>query len=396
MPSSRLARSGALVLPSELAFEEPEHTTHIDESPPPDPAQGRGSNLDPSTMAVVLASMPLGVVLEEPGVDCWVNAELRRLWRRPGLTRVRAGELEAALDPAPPRPTGAQTWDQLLADGEIGWRSHLLQRPDGTAIPVRVRRRPIGTRAALGVATYVIEDAPRGGDEDLRRAFLAMVGHELRSPVTSVVAGAELLHASGLDRATRAEVASLLVEEANRVSMLVEQLTTLTLLQSAGSSLAGDPIHLVHLVRKVGSREAARRPGLDLRLPRLASSAAVVLGDEGFIAQVLTILIDNAAKYAGGAGTVEIVIEPDGDEVGVHVLDHGPGLGTSDAERLFELFQRGRADGDGPGGLGIGLYVARQIVGVMHGRVWAHNRAGGGADFGFALPAPLIGADDPV
>src|SRR5688500_5436217 len=80
-------------------------------------------------------------------------------------------------------------------------------------------------------STSRIDERPRELDEHLREAFLAMLGHELRSPITSVVAGAELLRGTGLDPATRKEVATLLVEEANRVSLLVEQMTTLALLQ---------------------------------------------------------------------------------------------------------------------------------------------------------------------
>jgi signal transduction histidine kinase len=233
--------------------------------------------------------------------------------------------------------------------------------------------------------SHGIDISSREARRHLHRTFMAIVGHELRTPITSIVAGAELLHGSQLDEATRSEVAALLIEEADRVHVLVEQLTALTLLQSTGSFLASEPVHLVHLARKIGIRESARRAGLDLRIPLLNSTPGIALGDESYVAQVLTILIDNATKYAGSAGTVEILVRPIGGEVAVHVLDRGPGLGRAEPERLFDLFERSAVQG--VKGSGIGLYVVRQIMVAMQGRVWAKDRAGGGADFGFALPA---------
>jgi K+-sensing histidine kinase KdpD len=230
-----------------------------------------------------------------------------------------------------------------------------------------------------------MESAPREPDARLRRAFLAMMGHELRTPLSSILAGAELLHGARLDDKTRDEVTGLVVDEANRVNILIEQLTALTLLHTIGSVAASEPVHLLHLVRKVGGREARRRSGVSLRLPRLDETNTIALGDEAFVAQVLTILIDNAAKYAAN-GDVDVTVEHAGDEIAVRVLVRGPGLRGTDPAKLFELFERAPLhEGDGRG-TGIGLYVASQIVAAMHGRIWAADRPGGGADFGFALP----------
>jgi K+-sensing histidine kinase KdpD len=101
----------------------------------------------------------------------------------------------------------------------------------------------------------------------------------------------------------------------------------------------------------------------------------------------LTILVDNAVKFAGRSGHVTVLIAEEDGSVAVHVLDDGPGLPGGGQDAIFRLFHRGRAPGTAESGLGIGLFVARAIVEAMNGRIWATNRAGGGADVGFALPA---------
>jgi two-component system sensor histidine kinase KdpD len=333
--------------------------------------------------------MPMGVLIEDDQGTAWMNGALQRIWRRDEEGPARAGEFETALELVQPSSRGMDPWRAILAAPAATrrWRRYVLRRGDGTRVHVRVARRAIaGVRRAVHEVTYVIEEGSREPDARLRQAFLAMVGHELRTPITSIVAGAELLQGMQLDEQIHREVAALVVEEANRVHMLVDQLTSLTLLQSAGSSLRSEPVHLVHLARRVGAREAARRPGLELRLPEIESDMAVGLGDEGFVAELLTILIDNAAKYGGAAPTVEIRVRPTGSEVEVHVLDQGPGLRGAEPGRLFALYQRSAPDG-ATAGSGIGLYVARQIAVAMRGRVWARDREEGGADFGFALPA---------
>ncbi len=254
-------------------------------------------------------------------------------------------------------------------------------RPDGVA-----RNAPVSAATDPASDGVRIDEHGALAGPRMHEAFLAMIAHELRTPITSIVAGAELLRGMDLDPARHAEVANLLVEEAHRVHILVEQLSALTLIQSGGTMIASEPVHLLHLARRVGAREAARRSDLELWVPDLGSGGTIALGDEGTIAQALTILIDNAAKYGKSSRGVEIAVRPAGEEVAVHVLDRGPGLQGADPDELFGLFRRAKQHAQ-VAGSGIGLYVARQIVLAMDGRVWAKDREGGGADFGFALPA---------
>jgi two-component system sensor histidine kinase KdpD len=348
-----------------------------------------GPGLDALSAETILLAMPFGVFIEDQLGSCRVNPELARIWRYespdPPSAAAFRRDLRAAPRPDAPGDLLRGAFGAVVAAGR--WRAEVLRRRDGTTVPVRVMEQALPGRDGTDVnVTYVMEAQRPEPDARLRQAFLAMMGHELRTPVSSIVAGAELLHGTPLDGATRDEVTALVVEEANRVNILIEQLTSLTLLHSIGSPTASEPVHMLHLVRRVGAREAKRRSGLRLRLPGLNPSRSIALGDAAFIDQVLTILIDNAAKYAAPNGEVEVSLEQAGEEVAVHVLDRGPGLQGANPEQLFELFERAALHAGDGRGTGIGLYVASQIVGAMHGRIWAADRLEGGADFGFALP----------
>jgi signal transduction histidine kinase len=331
----------------------------------------------------VLEALPVGVLIEDPDASTWMNAELRRIWRRHDADSPEPGSFERSLVPAL-RGSRRAGWPVPDMFGhERSWKTYQLRRGDGTIGPVLIttRRLAVGWSAALE-ATFVVEAARPESEASVRRTFLAMIDHELRTPITSIVGGAELLRGN-LDGPTREEVTDLLVEEANRVHRLVGQLTSLSGLRSA-ESLGLEPVHLIHLVRAVGSREAARRRGVRIKLPSLDPPLPAALGDEGSIAQVLAIFIDNAAKHGAPSAAIDIEVEDAGREVVVHVLDRGPGLPDLDQERLFDLFERAGAT---QAGTGIGLYVARQLVLTMGGTVRAAPRMGGGADFSFSLVA---------
>jgi signal transduction histidine kinase len=114
-----------------------------------------------------------------------------------------------------------------------------------------------------------------------------------------------------------------------------------------------------------------------------------VAAEETYLEQVLQNLLGNAAKYGGSQVLVRLA-ETEGEggrgEVVVLVLDDGPGVDEAEAEHLFEVFYRSPTAAKRASGAGIGLFVSRQLVKAMGGRIWARNRVGGGAEFGFAMP----------
>src|SRR5206468_4989375 len=98
-------------------------------------------------------------------------------------------------------------------------------------------------------------------------------------------------------------------------------------------------------------------------------------------------LLSNAAKYSGPGSTVEVSLEDGEGEVLVRVRDNGPGINLDDAERLFGLYYRAAPQSSTAPGAGIGLFVCRELVATMGGRIWAKPLPDKGAEFGFSIPA---------
>jgi two-component system sensor histidine kinase KdpD len=241
-----------------------------------------------------------------------------------------------------------------------------------------------------GVATHI--DVTSRVDADAARdAFLGVLSHELRTPITSIYAGAELLRrrVKG-DEATR-ELAAGLVDEANRLHRLVENLLVLSRVERGADLRRDDPVLLHHLARRVVAYEADRWPGVRFELETPATLPAVT-GDESYVEQILRNLLSNGAKYGPEGGRIVVRLEDTEDEVVLRVQDDGPGFEPGTEDSLFDLFYRAPGAARTAPGAGIGLYAVRALASAMDGRVWAHNRPEGGAEVGVALPVYDAGA----
>jgi len=113
----------------------------------------------------------------------------------------------------------------------------------------------------------------------------------------------------------------------------------------------------------------------------------MVAADEEYLAQIMRNLLSNAAKYSGAGSTVEVSLEDGEGEVLVRVRDNGPGIAQEDSDRLFGLYYRAAPASKTAPGAGIGLFVCRELVATMGGRIWARPLPEGGAEFEFSIPA---------
>lgn len=214
-------------------------------------------------------------------------------------------------------------------------------------------------------------------------AFLGMLSHELRTPVTSIFGNASLI---ARDPA-REDVGDLIrdvQEEADRLVRLIDDLLMLSRVDRGLIQLAPEPLLLQHVIPQVV--EDVRRRGLqgtfDLQLPAFVPP---VVADATALGQVLYNLFSNAAKYAGDAGPITISTRPQSSTVEVTVEDRGPGLGE-DPEQLFGLYYRDPQTARLATGTGVGLYVARELIEAMSGTIEAWTRDGGGACFRICVP----------
>jgi two-component system sensor histidine kinase KdpD len=233
------------------------------------------------------------------------------------------------------------------------------------------------------VAVYADVTARRDADA-ARDAFLGVLSHELRTPITSIYAGSELLARRVSNDPTARELAEGLAEEGRRLHRLVEDLLVLSRVERGVDLGRDDPVLLHHLARRVVQAEAAHWPDHRFELVEPTALPAVS-GDEGYLEQVLRNLLSNAAKY-GGRGRVQVTLEHVGEEVRMSVRDDGGGFEAGAESRVFELFYRAPGSARVAPGAGIGLYAVRALARAMNGRVWARNHPDGGGEVTIAVP----------
>lgn len=241
--------------------------------------------------------------------------------------------------------------------------------------------------SASGGTVLVMRDVTSARNaRAVRDAFVGILSHELRTPVTTIYGGAEMLARRGatVDEAGRREVYEDIRAEADRLYRLIENLLVLSRVERQGLHIETEPVLLQRLIPRVIEAESDRWAGSRFEI-ELPAGLPPVAAEETYLEQILRNLLGNAAKY-GGDGAVLVNATDLGPVVRVTVADHGPGFPKAEKEQLFELFYRSPALARTASGAGIGLFVSRQLVRAMNGRMWAANRRGGGAEFGFEVP----------
>jgi K+-sensing histidine kinase KdpD len=223
---------------------------------------------------------------------------------------------------------------------------------------------------------------------ELREAFIGVISHELRTPITTIYGLTKMLR-QRID-ALAPEVRNQAIEdveaEADRLYRLVEDLLVLSRAERGRVEIADEPLILDKVLRHAVDAEASRWPTRSFVL-EVKGTLPLILGETTYIEQVTRNFLTNAAKYSPMGSEVTISAAPEGDMVAVRVFDRGIGLAAGDERRVFDIFYRSPGASRQAAGAGIGLFVCRQLIEAMGGRVWAAPRDGGGAEFGFMLPA---------
>jgi len=303
------------------------------------------------------------------------------------------------------RATGLRREDVLgrrLADLAPQWE-HLAERipvaagvepPRAVTLPLEVGERDlwlsfVAVRSADGVV-YAFRDLTNERRlEQEKNDFVATISHELRTPMAAVYGAAETLlrREDALTADQNRQLVAMIAAQAARLSQITEEVLLTNQLDRGDLPLEREPVDVADVVRRTVEAMESQFPiPVDLDLPPDAAAAS---GDADRIQQVIVNLLDNAVKYGGGS-SVRVSVESADGRVRIRVADSGPGITTADQERIFEKFYRADPQHTrAPGGTGLGLYISRELVQRMGGRLEVTSEPGSGATFTVELPRAL-------
>ncbi|HEX6664453.1 MAG TPA: GAF domain-containing protein [Gaiellaceae bacterium] len=227
--------------------------------------------------------------------------------------------------------------------------------------------------------------------EQVKSDFVAAVSHELRTPLTSIYGFAETLLREDIPFSDdeRRTFLGYIASESGRLTSIVDRLLNVAQLEAGDLRVNVARIDVASVVSE--AVEAAAQSGplnghrLEVDLPE---GPLAVEADADRVRQVFGILLENALQYSPGGGTVLVGARRQAERVELRVVDEGIGIPLSEQERIFRKFYRAEsASRDGAAGTGLGLFIARELVTAMGGRIWVDSAEGEGSSFAFELPA---------
>jgi two-component system sensor histidine kinase KdpD len=222
-------------------------------------------------------------------------------------------------------------------------------------------------------------EALRRSDE-LKTALLRSISHDLRTPLTSIIAGGAALGSATLTDTEREELSAAIVGEGERLSRLVENLLDMSRLEAGKAEPHREQTDLGEVLDV--AREAVVQPGmvtlaLDPELPTVSADAAQ-------LERAFANLLENAIRHGGGR-PVTVRSRLVGEKIAIRVVDQGPGIPESEWARIFEPFQSGAENGAGEGS-GLGLAIARGFVEANGGEIAVESVVGQGSSFVVGFP----------
>jgi PAS domain S-box-containing protein len=236
------------------------------------------------------------------------------------------------------------------------------------------------------------------GLERMRQDLVATVSHELRTPLAAIYGAALTLGRDDieLEQGLHAKLLDVIVEESARLADIVNDLLLASQLDADRLDVRVEQCDATALVESVVDAARTHLPdGVSLQVEPSTPDLPAVAADAEQLRQVLDNLIDNAVKYSPDGGEVRIALEGAGDVVRFRVADQGLGVPTPEHSRIFEKFYRLDPDMTrGIGGTGLGLYISRELVRRVNGRIWVEPNDGRGSVFYVEIPAATATAGE--
>jgi phosphoserine phosphatase RsbU/P len=361
-------------------------------------------------MRIVAANLALAEMVGRPvaelvgvSVDVLLTASSRILFQThvyPALQADgRVDEVFLTLASAEGRPTpvllnavrddrspGSVAYRAILVriDARSRWERELLAATRELEAE-RAESRRLAEDLAATAADLTARYAGEQRSREFRDAFVGVVSHELRTPITTIYGMSHILRERyrSMDPLVIGEHLDDIHDEADRLRRLTEDLLVLSRAEGGSLTLNPEPIVLRHVVAATVESERARAAGHAFEL-RVGPDVPLVLGEEVHVEQVVRNFLSNASKYSPAGTTVRVTVVGEDGGATVRVVDEGHGLGDQPPEQLFELFFRSEAAVRHASGAGIGLFVCRELILALGGRIWARP-APPGAEFGFWL-----------
>jgi len=213
--------------------------------------------------------------------------------------------------------------------------------------------------------------------EAIKTAVLRAVSHDLRSPVTAMVAAGAAVRAPEVTRVERDELGRLVVEEGTRLARLINDLLDLSKIEA---ETAAPRLAECSLEEVIDAALAAQPRDARFRV-RIDPNLTLVGADFVQVERALANLLENATRYSDGE-PVTIRARPVGDRAIIRVIDRGPGVSEAERERIFEPFYRSAGQAvDAHAGSGLGLAIAKGFVETNGGRIWVESNPGQGSTF---------------
>jgi PAS domain S-box-containing protein len=333
--------------------------------------------------ARVLASVGDGVFM--------VDGEgVIRLWN-PAAEAITGLQLQSVL--------GRPAAEALPGWAEVAPRIPVAAAPGPTAPRAETLPLELGGRELwLSVAGVAIDDGVVYAFRDLteervlermKTDFVATVSHELRTPLAAIYGSAMTVRRRDieLDDDVRMRLLDVIADESNRLAEIVNDLLLASHLDSGELQVSieqCDPRELVESVLEAAATHLPESITLALKAP---DTVPWVAADRGQLRQVLVNLVENAIKYSPDGGPVDVELDEAGQMVRFAIQDHGLGIPEGERTRIFEKFYRLDPNMTrGIGGTGLGLYICRELVRRVDGRIWVEPRRGGGSTFVLEVP----------
>ncbi|MFH0810957.1 MAG: ATP-binding protein [Pseudomonadota bacterium] len=344
-------------------------------------------------LAIILDQLPVGAVI--------VGTSLGKGL----LTNKKAEELAGGgsrfLWPDQRPMTDEETaLSRAISRGEhIMDEEFVLERPDGSRVDLMANAAPLleGGEVAGGVLVFWDTTAQKEAQRRLQEAgrlkdeFISMASHELKTPITTIKIFSEL--ASRDPSRINPKLTQALGRQADQLVALVNDLLELSRLNLGRLPMNMKTIDIATLVRKV-----CESPLLGPRLVFCPNynDAILVTGDPVRLEQLLSNLLDNAVKYSAAGSRIWMRVNTGKDKVSIEVQDEGIGISAEHLPHIFERFYKPGTQQAVYSGLGVGLYICKEIVARHGGRIWAESHVGQGSTFHVELPATILSAGQPA